>query len=58
MWLVDRVRLLVRDESGQDLLEYGLLATLIALVTLAAVQAAGTSLSTLWTNIANQMKSA
>jgi Flp pilus assembly pilin Flp len=58
MWLIDRVRLFVRDESGQDLVEYGLLATLIALVTLAAVQAAGTSLSTLWTNIANQMKSA
>ena len=30
-----------KDEEGQDLLEYGLLAALIALVALSAVQAVG-----------------
>jgi pilus assembly protein Flp/PilA len=58
MWLIDRVRRFVLDESGQDLVEYGLLATLIALVAMGAVQLAGGSLSSLWTTIATQMKSA
>ena len=58
MRIIDRVRLFVRDESGQDLVEYGLLATLIALVALAAVQSAGTSLGALWANIASKMQSA
>jgi Flp pilus assembly pilin Flp len=39
---------LVRDDRGQDLLEYGLLVTLIAMAGLAAVGLVGTSTSTLW----------
>ena len=36
----------VRNEEGQDLLEYALLVALIALVAIGAVAAAGTSVST------------
>ena len=40
---------LVRDERGQDLLEYGLLVVLIALVAVLAVGTLGTSVNTkLW----------
>lgn len=46
-------RLVVRDE-GQDLLEYGLLAVLIAVVVMAGITTLGTQINTvLWQTIAN-----
>ena len=43
-----------RSEDGQDLLEYGLLAALIAVFALGAVAALGNTVSTVfWTAIAN-----
>lgn len=48
------VRRLTRPEDGEDLLEYGLLASLIALFALAAVRLVGDQISTvLWEAIAN-----
>ena len=48
------VRRLTRPEDGQDLLEYGLLASLIAIVALAAVRMVGDKINTvLWETIAN-----
>lgn len=45
-------RLVKRDE-GQDLLEYGLLAVLIAIVALGAVMTLGTTIQQIfWNNIA------
>jgi pilus assembly protein Flp/PilA len=49
---VIRLRSLVVDDSGQDLLEYALLIALIALVCIGAVTAAGSKVSTVFTNIA------
>jgi Flp pilus assembly pilin Flp len=54
-WLVTRVRSLVRDVEGQDLLEYALLVALIAIVAIAAVTAAGVSVRTIFTDIAAQI---
>ena len=43
-----------RSEDGQDLLEYGLLAALIALVAFAAVSTVGNTIYTVfWQSIAN-----
>ncbi len=43
----------VRTEDGQDLVEYGLLAVLIAVTALAAIGTAGTAIRTvLWDYIA------
>jgi Flp pilus assembly pilin Flp len=42
---------LVRDDRGQDLLEYGLLVTLIALAAVAGVGLFGTNVNTLWSPI-------
>jgi len=48
------VRRLTRPEDGQDLLEYGLLASLIAIFAVAAVRLVGDQVSTvLWGAIAN-----
>jgi pilus assembly protein Flp/PilA len=58
MNLINYVKSFVRDEEGQDLLEYALLVALIALVAVIAVTAAGTSVKTIFTNIANELANA
>src|SRR4051812_38512351 len=58
MQLVNFVKSFVRDDQGQDLLEYALLVALIALVAIAAVTAAGTSVSTIFQSIADKLKTA
>lgn len=52
MSVITMLRGLVRDEEGQDLLEYALLISLIALVCVVAITAAGTNVNTIFTNIA------
>ncbi|HEY7286319.1 MAG TPA: Flp family type IVb pilin [Vicinamibacterales bacterium] len=47
------VRRLVRHDDGQDLLEYGLLMVLIAILAIGAVTALGQTInSVFWSNIA------
>jgi len=58
MQLVNLVKSLVRNEEGQDLLEYALLVALIALVAIAAVTAAGGSVSTIFQSIADKLGAA
>ena len=53
--LITAARGFLRDESGQDLAEYGLLASLIAVVVLAAVGDVGSQFSELWTHIIDQL---
>lgn len=52
MDFVNRLRALVWNDEGQDLLEYALLIALIALVCVGAVALAGSRVSTVFTNIA------
>jgi len=53
-WMA-RIRAFVRDDSGQDLLEYALLVGLIALVAYLAVQATGVAVNDIFTAIANSL---
>jgi len=53
--IINRLGSLARDESGQDLLEYALLVSLIALVCILAITTAGQKVSTIFTNIANAL---
>jgi len=39
-----------KDESGQDLVEYGLLLVLIALLSISLVKGIGTTLSAIFSN--------
>jgi pilus assembly protein Flp/PilA len=55
MYPIVLLRSLLRDDSGQDLLEYGMLAALIALVVLSAVTNTGLSLASFWTGIATSI---
>ena len=55
MEFVSRLRAFVRDNSGQDLLEYALLIGLIALVTVLAVTNAGSEINRIFTAIATSL---
>jgi pilus assembly protein Flp/PilA len=46
----------VRDESGATAIEYGLIAALIAVAAITAMQGIGTSLKTTFNNVSSAMK--
>ena len=46
----------VRDESGATAIEYGLIAALIAVVIIGAVQLVGTNLNTTFTTVSGKIK--
>ena len=48
----------VREEEGQDLIEYALLAGFISLVAVGAITATGGSLNTLFTGVSGQVDAA
>jgi pilus assembly protein Flp/PilA len=48
----------LRNEEGQDLLEYALLVALIALIAIGAVGAAGGAVNGIFTAIANALSAA
>lgn len=47
----------VRDEQGQDLIEYALLAGFISLVAVAAITNVGTGVNNVYGNLNNQVAS-
>ena len=49
--LITRFRALLHDDEGQDLIEYALLAGLIALVSTLALTNAGTEVKGIWEDI-------
>jgi pilus assembly protein Flp/PilA len=55
MEFITRLRNLVRGEEGQDLLEYALLVSLIALVAVASIGLAGTQVNTIFKSIATAL---
>jgi len=48
----------IKDEQGQDLIEYTLLMAFIALASAAIFVNAGTSVSGIWTKASNQLANA
>ena len=46
----------VRDESGATAIEYGLIAALIAVVIIGAIQAVGTGLKTTFSSVSGSVK--
>ena len=46
----------LNDESGATAIEYGLIAALIAVVIIGAVQVVGTNLSTTFTTVSSSIK--
>jgi len=56
--VINRLQRLMRDDSGQDLLEYALLVALIALVAVVAVTDSGKAVNSIYTTIASQVQNA
>lgn len=50
-------RAFLRDERGEDLAEYGLLASLIAIVAMVAVGDLGVQISDIWGAIVKEIES-
>ncbi len=55
---VNHLRNFVKDESGQDLLEYALLVALIAIVAFGAVQLAGVQVDRIFNDIKDKLTAA
>jgi len=55
MSLINRMRALVTDDSGQDMLEYALLTALIALAAVVAVRAAGVEVNAIFGEIQQEL---
>ena len=55
MEMMNRMRALVRDDSGQDMLEYALLTALIALVAVGAIKTAGVQVSAIFGKITTEL---
>ena len=58
MNLIARLRALLRDSSGQDLLEYALLVALIALVCVAVITSTGTNGQSIFQKISPALQTA
>jgi Flp pilus assembly pilin Flp len=52
------VRNFVKEEEGQDLIEYSLLLAFIALASAALFSSAGTSVNTIWSKTSSQLSDA
>ena len=50
------IRKLLRSRKGATAIEYGLIAALIAVAAIAAMQSLGNQLTTTFTNVASNMK--
>ena len=58
MKLISFVLEFLREEEGQDLIEYALLVALIALVCVAALTTAGSQVNTIFDNIQKRLTTA
>lgn len=50
-FLLARYGIALRDEEGQGLIEYVLIAALISVVAIVAIKLVGTNVGTMWTNV-------
>jgi len=53
---MSRLRELIFEEDGQDLIEYGLLAAFVSLAVIASIDAIGGSLNTTYQSFATEVE--
>ena len=58
MKLFNQLKSFVRDEEGQDLIEYALLVGLVSLVAVGALTLTGTSVNDIFTKIQTKLAAA
>jgi pilus assembly protein Flp/PilA len=52
------IRRFIREEEGQDVIEYALLAAFISIVAATIIQTIGTDVTTIYTNVKTQTSAA
>jgi pilus assembly protein Flp/PilA len=55
--MLTKLRTFARDESGATMIEYGLIAALVAVAAIVALQALGLSISNIFTAIGTKVNS-
>ena len=55
---MEKIFRFLKDESGQDLIEYTLLMAFVALASAAIFVSAGTSISSIWGSASTQLSNA
>ena len=55
MVLLEMVKVMLRNEKGQGMVEYGLILALIAIVVIAAMTTMGTNLQAMFTTLAGKL---
>jgi pilus assembly protein Flp/PilA len=53
--LLVRMRALLRNDEGQDLIEYALIAGLISIVAVVAIGDAGTKINQVWQSVVSAL---
>jgi pilus assembly protein Flp/PilA len=53
-----RLKNLRSDESGQDMIEYALIAALVSLVSVTALTTLGTDITAIWTKLGTTLTTA
>ena len=56
--MVTKLRKFIEDESGATAIEYGLIAALVSVAAITALQAMGNSLSNMFNTVSNQLSNA
>jgi Flp pilus assembly protein, pilin Flp len=55
--MTELLRSMLREERGQDLIEYALLAACISLIAVVAIVSVGSGVNRLWTGVEGQVDS-
>lgn len=53
--MINVIRKLINDESGATAIEYGLIAALVSVAAVVALQNLGTSLSLMFTSVSDEL---
>lgn len=56
--MIEFMKRLINDESGATAIEYGLIAALVSVAAVVALQNLGTSLSTMFTAVSTELNNA
>jgi len=56
--MFDKIKTFVVDESGATAIEYGLIAALVSVAAVAALQGLGTSLTTMFSSVSTTLNAA
>jgi len=56
--MFDTIKTFVRDESGATAIEYGLIAALVSVAAVVALQGLGTSLQNMFTSVSTTLNAA